>query len=281
MEMTLKVVNRNLYSFLSGAVPSLPRSFKCVSIKWKIALVDNELRPADFVGFPDSPSTFLVEASDVATIHSIRLMQNDIHALKRKNPGLPLVLAPLICAVDEEAGGNRVDDLPDFISDWIFAPINVQELGRRIVSCLTRQRLMMAHVRAGLVTLMPDTRSISCGGKTLRLSPSEFMLADLFFNQFGTIISFDQLSLFFKSKGKSTEASNIRVAIYQLRLKLDMLTKSQISLTSVYKKGYCLRNDGGKGCAHWESPYGAQYAVAERKAESMATSMGAQNDWHR
>lgn len=281
MEMTLKVVNRNLYSFLSDAVSSLPRSFKCASIKWKVALVENELRPADFVGFPDSTSTFLVEASDVATIHSIRLMQNDIHALKSKNPGLPLVLAPLICAVEEDAGGHRVDDLPEFMSDWIFAPINVQELGRRVVSCLARQRLMMANVRAGMVTLMPDTRSISCGGKTLRLSPSEFMLADLFFSQFGAIISFDQLSLFFRSKGKSTEASNIRVAIYQLRLKLDMLTKSQISLTSVYKKGYCLRSDGGKRSPHWESPYGTQYVVADRKTEPRTTSMGAQNDWHR
>ncbi|HJV80561.1 winged helix-turn-helix domain-containing protein [Noviherbaspirillum sp.] len=278
MEVTLKVVNRDLFSFLSNAVCSLPRSFKCVSIKWKIELVESELRPADFVAFSDSPSTFLVCASDAATIHSIRTMQNEIHALKSKNLGLPLVLAPVICAVQENAGGNRIDDLPDFMSDWIYAPINIQELGRRIISCLVRQKLMTAHLRAGMVTLMPDTRSISCGGKTLRLSPSEFMLADLFFNQFGTIISFDQLIQFFRSKGKSTEASNIRVAIYQLRLKLDMLTKSQISLTSVYKKGYCLRSDGGKGTTHWDSPYGSQYVMADRKTESWTASMGAQHD---
>ncbi|WP_136420159.1 MULTISPECIES: winged helix-turn-helix domain-containing protein [Oxalobacteraceae] len=278
MEVTLKVVHRDLFSFLSNAVSSLPRSFKCVSIKWKIELVESELRPADFVTFSDSPSTFLVCASDVETIRSIRVMQNEIHALKSKNLGLPLVLAPVICAVQENAGGARIDDLPDFMSDWIYAPINIQELGRRIISCLVRQRLMTAHLRAGMVTLMPDTRSISCGGKTLRLSPSEFMLADLFFNQFGTIISFDQLIQFFRSKGKSTEASNIRVAIYQLRLKLDMLTKSQISLASVYKKGYCLRSDGGKGATHWDSPYGPQYAMADRKTESWTASMGAQND---
>jgi DNA-binding winged helix-turn-helix (wHTH) protein len=263
----LKVVNRNLFSVLSNAVSSLPRSFRSVAIEWEIALVEAELKPADFVGFAESPSTFLVDANDMATISSIRSMQTDIQAFRSKNPNLPLVLAPVIFAVQEDADISRVDDFPDFMSDWIYAPVNVLELGQRIVSCLARKKVMAAHLHAGTVMLIPDTGSISFGGKTMHLSPSEFILAELFFNQFGTVISFDQLSLFFRSKGKSTEANNIRVAIYQLRLKLDMLTKSQIRLASIYRKGYCLRNDGGKGAPHWNLQYESRHVAADRNKE--------------
>ncbi|MGV3655037.1 MAG: hypothetical protein ACO1N5_12570, partial [Noviherbaspirillum sp.] len=45
----------------------------------------------------------------------------------------------------------------------------------------------------------------------------------------------------FKSSGKSTEGSNIRVTVFQLRLKLEMLTRSQFTIVSVYKRGYCLK----------------------------------------
>jgi DNA-binding response OmpR family regulator len=34
----------------------------------------------------------------------------------------------------------------------------------------------------------------------------------------------------------------LRVAIFQLRLKLEILTRCQSSLISVYKQGYCLRH---------------------------------------
>jgi DNA-binding winged helix-turn-helix (wHTH) protein len=57
----------------------------------------------------------------------------------------------------------------------------------------------------------------------------------------GTVIPIKDLIMLFKSSGKSTEGSNIRVTIFQLRLKLEMLTKSQYALVSVYKQGYCLR----------------------------------------
>jgi DNA-binding winged helix-turn-helix (wHTH) protein len=50
-----------------------------------------------------------------------------------------------------------------------------------------------------------------------------------------------ELILLFKSTGKSTEGSNIRVTIFQLRLKLEMLTRSRYTLASVYRQGYCLR----------------------------------------
>lgn len=267
VKIILKVVNRNLFSVLSNAVSSLPGSFRCVAIEWEIALIEAELKPADFVGFAESPSTFIVDANDMATISAIRSMQTDIQAFKSKTPNLPLVLAPVIFAVQEDADISRVDDFPDFVSDWIYAPINVLELGQRIASCLIRQKVTAAHLHAGTVMLIPDTGSISFGGKTMHLSPSEYMLADLFFNQFGTVISFDQLSLFFRSKGKSTEANNIRVAIYQLRLKLDMLTKSQIRLASIYRKGYCLRNGEERRTSRWDLQYESQYVAADRNNE--------------
>ncbi len=91
------------------------------------------------------------------------------------------------------------------------------------------------------MTLVPDLRVLSYQAKAIHLTPSEFALAELFLNQMGTVIPIKDLVMLFKSSGKSTEGSNIRVTIFQLRLKLEMLTKSHFTLASVYKQGYVLR----------------------------------------
>ena len=67
----------------------------------------------------------------------------------------------------------------------------------------------------------------------------------------------------FQASGKSVEANSIRAAIYRLRLKLDTLTKSKVSLTSIYRQGCCLRQKLKSKPRHVPLPsagnrYGAQ-----------------------
>jgi len=132
-------------------------------------------------------------------------------------------------------------DFPDFVADWICTPFLITDLARRVISSLRRKNILKTKLHFGSLSLVPDLRVLSYQAKGIHLTPSEYSLAELFLNQMGTVIPLKDLVMLFKSSGKSTEGSNIRVTIFQLRLKLEMLTKSQYTLASVYKQGYVLR----------------------------------------
>ncbi|MDO8311159.1 MAG: winged helix-turn-helix domain-containing protein, partial [Sideroxyarcus sp.] len=112
---------------------------------------------------------------------------------------------------------------------------------RRVLYSLRRKSILKSRLCFGPMTMIPDSRTISFAGRSAVLTRSEFALAELFLAQMGSVIPTSDLVALFKSTGKSTEGSNIRVTIFQLRLKLEMLTKSQYTLVSVYKQGYCMK----------------------------------------
>jgi DNA-binding response OmpR family regulator len=94
----------------------------------------------------------------------------------------------------------------------------------------------------GALMLSRPNQMASYGTKTCKLTPSESMLLEIFMDHAGSVVTFDRLVSIFLANGKSAEPNNIRVAMFQLRLKLEMLTRSQIALNNIYKQGYCLRH---------------------------------------
>jgi hypothetical protein len=52
----------------------------------------------------------------------------------------------------------------------------------------------------------------------------------------------EEIQLLFKLAGRSTEGSNVRVTMFQLRFKVEALTHCQFTLTSAYAEGYVLRH---------------------------------------
>ena len=70
----------------------------------------------------------------------------------------------------------------------------------------------------------------------------ELAIAELFLHHFGSVILLEDIILMFKLSGRSTENSNIRVTMFQLRFKIEAITRCQFTLVSVYKEGYSLRN---------------------------------------
>jgi DNA-binding response OmpR family regulator len=150
-------------------------------------------------------------------------------------------MSPIVLIFRSHSVLAEAPDFPDFVADWICTPFLVSDLARRVVAALRRKNILKTKLHFGSLTLVPDLRVLSYQAKAIHLTPSEFALAELFLNQMGTVIPIMDLVMLFKSTGKSTEGSNIRVTIFQLRLKLEMLTKSHYTLASVYKQGYVLR----------------------------------------
>jgi hypothetical protein len=79
-------------------------------------------------------------------------------------------------------------------------------------------------------------------GDTTQLTASEVAVAELFLNHFGTLIPTEDIHLLFKLSGRSTEGSNIRVTMFQLRFKIEAVTRCQFTLTNSYNSGYVMRH---------------------------------------
>lgn len=245
MRLTLKVLGRELFNMLSANREDLrsvcPRlSAQHDHFEWEIVdLV--ALRPEHLLSFPDQPSALLIDAQEPAYVQKIQLLEKKELTFIKNPPFLPIVMSPIVLIFRSPSALAEAPDFPDFVADWVCAPVSMSDLGRRIISALRRKNILKTKLHFGSLTLIPDVRLLSFQSKAIHLTPSECALAELFLNQMGTVILIKDLIALFKSSGKSTEGSNIRVTIFQLRLKLEMLTKSQYTLASVYKQGYVLR----------------------------------------
>lgn len=245
MRITLKVIGKELFNMLNGhkeelhtACPRLGAQHD--QFEWDIVdLV--ALRPEHLLSFPDQPSTLLIDAQEPAYVQKIQLLEKKELTFIKNPPFLPIVMSPIVLIFRSSNALAEAPDFPDFVADWMCAPVSMSDLGRRTISALRRKNILKTKLHFGSLTLIPDMRLLSFQSKAIHLTPSECALAELFLNQMGTVILIKDLVALFKSSGKSTEGSNIRVTIFQLRLKLEMLTKSQYTLASVYKQGYVLR----------------------------------------
>ena len=241
MHIRLKIIGREVFSSLSKNIAALPSMFQAEPITWHAAYVADQLQPEIFLYSGGHPNVIVVEARDLAALAQIEIVENQIAAFITRHAESRWIRAPVMVVFSSKNSLQDGQDLPSFVSDWTYGPLDTHEFSRRVLSSLRRQSLSKPAVQYGSVTLAPETDDITFAGEALHLQPSEFMLAELFFSQMGAVVPFTEVISVFERHGKSTTTSNIRVAIYQLRLKLAILTKSEITLANVYKKGYCLR----------------------------------------
>ena len=245
MRIILKVIGKELFNMLDASKEELQAVSPRLGahqdhFEWDMADL-GALRPEHLLSFPDRPSALLIDAQEPAYVQKIQLLEKKELTFIKNPPFLPIVMSPIVLVFRSTVALAEAPDFPDFVADWVCTPVSMSDLGRRTIAALRRKNILKTKLHFGSLTLIPDVRLLSFQSKAIHLTPSECALAELFLNQMGTVILIKDLVALFKSSGKSTEGSNIRVTIFQLRLKLEMLTKSQYTLASVYKQGYVLR----------------------------------------
>jgi DNA-binding response OmpR family regulator len=246
MDVELKIVGDRLFQSLSENLPILTGVFQkiCRHISPIVPHLSNigERRSiSDMLLQNDMPAIVLIQANSIAAVETLQASERKELMVLRSESGAIIRLAPVIAVLSAEKVIADTRDMPEIIADWLFEPLDFSELARRIYAVLKRKNLLKARLHFGALTLLSEMRTILFFGKSMHLTKSEFALAELFLSQMGSVIPISDLVLLFRSTGKSTEGSNIRVTIFQLRLKLEMLTKGQYTLVSVYKQGYCLK----------------------------------------
>ena len=246
MQFELKVIGEELYDALSNRADCMTEAVLQLCRQTEpmyptIIKLPERPQLTDLLLQQETTTVLLVEARDLSLIEAIQGMEKKELAFFNHSSSVAPRLAPLIAVFESPEVLADIRDLPDLISDWTFLPLDVTGLARRIFSALKRKNILKTKLRYGALSLISESRTLVFFGNTMRLTRSEFVLAELFLSQMGTVIPLSDLAMLFRSTGKSTEGSNIRVTIFQLRLKLEMLTKGQYTVMSVYKQGYCLK----------------------------------------
>ncbi|MES2831662.1 MAG: winged helix-turn-helix domain-containing protein [Pseudomonadota bacterium] len=209
--------------------------------QWQLSKLPQEFDMTDWVCQQNTPTLIMIDAEDVALLRALQASQSALQHLIGMARHPMLIRCPVILVFNNVSALSQSQHLPEFTTDWILGTSLATEAIPRITGALKKSQVTPAVQHHAALTLIPATRTMIYENTSARLTPAEYTLLELFLNNIGSIISLQELVQTFRASGKSAEANNIRVAIYQLRLKLDTLTKSQMPLTSIYRQGYCLR----------------------------------------
>lgn len=245
MRVNLKIfsdsLSRKVFDAESLAIQEVPFFSNGEKIEWAIERKSTDLVAEDLMSFSDQPTALLLDGQVHKRLNQMQSLERQTHLITLDKQNAPLIQTPIIMILPSP---SALADMPDFheaISDWVYAPVALPEIARRVVFALKRHGFMKSRLNYGGLTIFPDTRQATYEDRSCQLTPSEFIMLELFLGKMGAVIPLRELIFIFKSHGKSAEPNNIRVAIFQLRLKLSILTNSQITLSSVHRQGYCLR----------------------------------------
>lgn len=245
MKIHLKVMGEALCTSLTKALDSEIAVAACASSKdelnWHLSTIPRGFQAQEWVCQQTSPTVLVIDADDSVTLRSLQASQGALHHLASSTRHPAVVRCPVLLVFSSPTTLAQCTHLPEFASDWMLAGGLDAEVVPRILGALRRGNVLPTLQHHSALTLIASTRTMIYEDTSARLTPAEYTLLELFLSNIGSIISLQELVQTFQASGKSAEANNIRVAIYQLRLKLDTLTKSQMPLTSIYRQGYCLR----------------------------------------
>jgi DNA-binding response OmpR family regulator len=211
---------------LHGGATLLRRAGIETSVNFTTALAS----PRDITITDGGFEIIVVDGNDTAQLARLA----DMHQNAAPN-------VPVIATAPGEAGLQTMAQYCRVVSDWLFPDFGPGELAFRLLAVVTACQRRVHRLACGDITLARESRTMSLNGRLVSLSPSEVSLVEFFLNKSGQIVSLAELVDFFEGTGKSSAMNNIRVAIYQLRLKLEELSKFDLTIATVYRQGYVLR----------------------------------------
>ena len=250
MKIALKIMGQMLFARITKAMAAANSPFPRSSnqgklIHWQLIQLESPFNSGHLESPPGELSITLMEVDDAATVENLRAIERRESLHVRSVFSFTYELSPLILVLRREITTNELLDMPDIISDWMTEPVPMDDLVRRVFAGLKRKQQLRSELGYGVLTLLPESRLLCYANDTTLLTAAEVSVAELFLNYFGTVISIEDIHLLFKLAGRSTEGSNIRVTMFQLRFKIEAVTRCRFTLINAYNTGYVLRHVQG------------------------------------
>lgn len=162
-----------------------------------------------------------------------RIRKND----ETKN--IPILMLTALSQINDKVTGFNIG-----VDDYLVKPFEMEELKVRVRALLkrTNQIPKSASTRdiltLGEVTLLPETYSVKINDKTTKLTPIEFDILNLLFQNHGNMVSSAKLLKDVWGYAPDDDIETIRVHIRHLRSKLDKIADGKKYISTIYGGGY-------------------------------------------
>ena len=151
----------------------------------------------------------------------------------------PILMLTALSQLNDKVMGFNIG-----VDDYLVKPFEMDELKVRVRALLkrTNQIPKSASTRElltlGEVTLLPETYSVKINDKVAKLTPIEFDILNLLFQNHGNMVSSAQLLKDIWGYSPDDDIETIRVHIRHLRSKLDKIAGGKNYISTIYGGGY-------------------------------------------
>lgn len=162
----------------------------------------------------------------------------------RKNDStkdIPILMLTALSQLDDKVNGFNIG-----VDDYLVKPFEMEELKVRVRALLKRTKQIPASASTreiltlGEITLLPETYCVKINDKQAKLTPIEFDIFNLLFQNYGNMVSSAQLLKDIWGYSPDDDIETIRVHIRHLRTKLDKISNGKKYIETIYGGGYKL-----------------------------------------
>lgn len=255
MNIYLRVMGDRLFERVTKEVAAansaFPRQLHTGKpLRWRLERIEEPFGTHYLDNTPEHVSVVLIEAADASIIDELWSIGSREYLAVCECSEHDFPPAPVILVFDKEFPTSDWIETPIVVSDWVSGRFAMHDLARRVIASLRRQKHLQSELGGGILTLNADTRMLAYNNNSIQLAVSEIPLAELFLAHIGSVIPLEEILLMMKLAGRSISGSNVRVTIFQLRYKLELLTRNHFVLACAYGEGYALRHARGNDTGH-------------------------------
>ncbi|MEE3350119.1 MAG: response regulator transcription factor [Candidatus Gastranaerophilaceae bacterium] len=160
----------------------------------------------------------------------------------RKNEStkdIPILMLTALSQINDKVNGFNIG-----VDDYLVKPFEMEELKVRVRALLKRTNQIPKSAMSkdilnlGEVTLLPETYSVKINDKTAKLTPIEFDILNLLFQNHGNMVSSAKILKDIWGYAPDDDIETIRVHIRHLRSKLDKISDGKKYISTIYGGGY-------------------------------------------
>ena len=154
---------------------------------------------------------------------------------------IPILMLTALSQINDKVNGFNIG-----VDDYLVKPFEMEELQVRVRALLKRTRQIpeSASTRElltlGNITLLPELYSVKIGDKQTKLTPIEFEIFNLLFQNHGNMVSSARLLKDVWGYSPDDDIETIRVHIRHLRSKIDKISDGKKYIETIYGGGYKL-----------------------------------------
>ena len=154
---------------------------------------------------------------------------------------IPILMLTALSDIEDKGRGFSIG-----IDDYLVKPFDMEELKMRVKAILKRSNQLPESMATketltlGEITLLPEQYSVHIGDNIAKLTPIEFDIFNILFQNHGNMVSSSKLLKDVWGYSPDDDVETIRVHIRHLRTKIDKISNGKKYIETIYGGGYKL-----------------------------------------